>query len=120
MKKIILTALVVLAVYSNSFAMELNDYKVLSRLNNESSLRSLARYLKANETQREQLAYIFELTQKKIDSALTREDKVAAQKALYFNLGNMKHLLTDKQYKQYLVVLNLTVSGNYDVYIAEN
>jgi hypothetical protein len=119
MKKIILSVVLVLAVYGNSFAMELNDYKVFSKLNNEATLRSLVRYLDADVEQRGQLKYLFELTEGKVKDAINKGDELAAEKALYFNLGNMKHMLSDEQYKKYLVVLNLTVASNEEVLLAE-
>ena len=119
MKKIILSVVLVLAVYGNSFAMELSDYKVFSKLNNEATLRSLVRYLNADEEQQGQLQYLFELTERKVKNAVNNGDSYEAEKALYFNLGNMKHMLSQEQYKKYLVVLNLTVSGNEEVLLAE-
>lgn len=119
MKKIILSVLFVLAVYGNSFAMELNDYRVFSKLNNETTLRSLVRYLDADVEQHGQLKYVFELTDRKVKNAVNNGDEVEAEKALYFNLANMKHLLSEEQYKKYLVVLNLTVAGNEEVLLAE-
>ncbi|OIP84185.1 MAG: hypothetical protein AUK44_03345 [Porphyromonadaceae bacterium CG2_30_38_12] len=120
MKKIILSALLMLAVYGNSSAMNLNDYKVFSKLNNETTLRSLVRYLGADEDQKEQLRYLFELTDYKVSKAVSKEDEVAAESALYFNLGNAKLVLSELQYKKYLVVLNLTVNGNDEILLADN
>lgn len=120
MKKIVLSALFALAVYGNSFAMELNDYKVFSKLNNETTLRSLVRYLDADVEQRGQLKYVFELTVEKVKDAVSKSNEVEAEKALFFNLANMKHLLSPEQYKKYLVVLNLTVAGNEEILVAEN
>lgn len=119
MKKIILSVVLVLAVYGNSFAMELNDYSVFSKLNNEATLRSLVRYLNADEEQQGQLKYLFELTDSKAKEAVNNGDTIEAEKALYFNLGNMKLLLSQEQYKKYLTVLNLTVAGNEEVLLAE-
>lgn len=119
MKKIVLSALFALAVYGNSFAMELNDYKVFSKLNNETTLRSLVRYLNADEEQHGQLKHLFELTEKKVNAAVKDGNEVEAEKALYFNLGNAKYMFSEEQYKKYLVVLNLTVSGNDEVLVAE-
>ena len=119
MKKIVLSALFALAVYGNSFAMELNDYKVFSKLNNEATLKSLMRYLNASEEQHEQLRYLFELTERKVKTAVNKADELEAEKALFFNLGNAKYMLSEEQYKKYLVVLNLTVAGNDEVLVAD-
>jgi len=119
MKKIVISALFMLAVVGNAFALELNDYKVFSKLNNESTLRSLVRYLNADVEQQGQLKYVFRLTQDKVNVAVNKGCEVEAEKALYFNLANMKQLLSDEQYRKYLVVLNLTVAGNDEVLVAE-
>ena len=119
MKKIVLSALFMLAVVGNAFALELNDYKVFSKLNNETTLRSLVRYLNADVEQQGQLKYVFELTNDKVKSAVNKGCYVEAEKALFFNLANMKHLLSEEQYKKYLVVLNLTVAGNEEILVAE-
>jgi len=118
MKKIVLSALFALAVYGNSFAIELNDYKVFSKLNNEVTLNSLSRYLKVSDEQRDQLRHLFNLTEGKVKSAINNTDEVEAKKALDFNLGNAKYMLSEEQYKKYLVVLNLTVAGSEDVFVA--
>jgi rubrerythrin len=119
MKKIILSVVLMLTVYGNSFAMELNDYSVFSKINNETTLRSLVRYLDADAEQHSQLKFVFRLTDEKVKSAVNNGNEVEAEKALYFNLANMKHLLSPEQYKKYLVVLNLTVAGNEEVLLAE-
>ena len=119
MKKIVLLVLFAVAVYTNSFALELNDYKVFCKLNNEVTLNSLSRYLNVSDEQRDQLRYLFELTESKVKSAIYKTDEEAAEKALYFNLGNAKYILSEEQYKKYLVVLNLTVFGNEEVLLAE-
>lgn len=77
MKKIVLSALLMLAVCGSAFAheMELNDYKVFGKLNNETTLRSLVRYLNADEEQHGQLKYIFQLTERKVNLQLKKAMK---------------------------------------------
>ena len=115
--KNILTAMIMLASVSfSASALELNEYKVFNRLNNESTQKSLARYLQASEAQAEMLKTVFEQTRNKMKHAIDNENEIAAEKAMWFNLANAKSILTPAQYKKYLVALNLTVhSRNYEV-----
>ena len=115
--KNILTAMIMLASVSfSASALELNEYKVFNRLSNESTQKSLARYLQASEAQAEMLKTVFEQTGNKMKHAIDNENEIAAEKAMWFNLSNAKSILTPAQYKKYLVALNLTVhSRNYEV-----
>ncbi len=49
MKKVLVTLLIAFASVSGSMAMELNEYKVFYKLNNEVTFKSLNRYLKLEE-----------------------------------------------------------------------
>lgn len=115
--KNILTAMIMLASVSfSASALELNEYKVFNRLSNESTQKSLTRYLQASEAQAEMLKTVFEQTGNKMKHAIDNENEMAAEKAMWFNLANAKSILTPAQYKKYLVALNLTVhSRNYEV-----
>ena len=115
--KNILTAMIMLASVSfSASALELNEYKVFNRLSNESTQKSLARYLQTSEAQAKMLKTVFEQTGNKMKHAIDNENEIAAEKAMWFNLANAKSILTPAQYKKYLVALNLTVhSRNYEV-----
>jgi len=119
MKKIIVLVIVALVTLSSTYALDLYEYKVFYKLNNEKTFNSLTRYLDTNYEQDEQLKYIFELTEKKIKNALEKENEVDAEKALWFNLGNAKYILTPEQYKNYLVVINMSVNGSENALFAE-
>lgn len=119
MKKIIVLVIVALATLSSTYALDLYEYKVFYKLNNEKTFNSLTRYLNTNSEQENQLKYVFELTEMKIKNALDKENEVAAEKALWFNLGNAKHILTPEQYKNYLVVINMSVNGSDNLFYAE-
>ena len=119
MKKIIISVIVACASLSSTYALDLYEYKVFYKLTNENTFNSLVRYLETNYEQEEQLKYIFELTEKKIKNALEKENEVDAEKALWFNLGNAKNILTPEQYKNYLVVINMSVNGSENEFFAE-
>ena len=109
MKKVLVLVMVVFA--TSVFAIKASNYKVVYKLNNESTFNSLARYLNVDDTQAEQLKYVFELTENKMKSALKSDNEVAADNVLSFNVANAKYILSDSQYKKYLVVLNLSVNN---------
>ena len=110
MKKLFISAIALLAFSSASFA---SDYDFMNKLNNEQTFKGLSRYIKADYDQRNALKYIFNETEKKKDVVEKQiaEGKASSkdlEKVLYFNLANVKAVLSDKQYRDYLVVLNMT------------
>ncbi len=119
MKKNLGLALMAVLFASNSFAIGLNESKVFNKLNNQSTVNSLSKYLEITNEQKEQLKYIFELTSNKLNDALNKEDEIAADKAVWFNLGNAKLILTDIQYRKYLTTINLTINTNNSELFAE-
>jgi len=118
MKKVLVLVMVVLA--TSAFAINPGNYKVVYKLNNETTFNSLARYLNVDDTQADQLKYVFELTENKMKSALKSDNDVAVDKVLLFNIANAKYILTDEQYKKYLVVLNLSVNNSKDEFLTQN
>ena len=119
MKKNLGLALMAVLFASNSFAIGLNESKVFNKLNNQSTVNSLSKYLEITNEQKDQLKYIFELTSIKLSDALNKEDEIAAEKAVWFNLGNAKLILTDIQYRKYLTTINLTINTNNSELFAE-
>ena len=109
MKKVLVLVMVVFA--TSVFAINPTNYKAVYKLNNETTFNSLVRYLNADDTQADQLKYVFELTENKMKSALKSDNEAAADKVLLFNVGNAKIILSDNQYKKYLAVLNLSVNN---------
>jgi len=118
MKKVLV--LVMVAIATSAFAINPGNYKVVYKLNNETTFNSLARYLNVDDTQADQLKYVFELTENKMKSALKSDNDVAVDKVLLFNVANAKYILSDVQYKKYLVVLNLSVNNTNDEFLTQN
>ena len=118
MKKVLV--LVMVAVATSVFAINPVNYKVVYKLNNETTFNSLAHYLNVDDMQADQLKYVFELTENKMKSALKSDNDVAVDKVLLFNIANAKYILTDEQYKKYLVVLNLSVNNSKDEFLTQN
>ena len=82
MKKIILVLAVVFAGLTSVSANELAKAEVFTKLSNESTFRSLVRYLNADAEQAQNLKYVFALTSKKVNTALNKESVVDAEKAI--------------------------------------
>jgi len=120
MKKILVLVLVLASYGASVSAVNSNDYKVFYKLNNERTFSSLARYLDVNYTQADQLKYIFSLTEDKLNSALKKDNEVAIEKAMRFNLGNAKSILSADQYKKYLTALNVSIYNDRESLYAEN
>ena len=118
MKKVLV--LVMVAIATSAFAVNPGNYKTVYKLNNESTFNALTRYLAVDENQADQLKYVFQLTESKMKSALKSENELAADKVLLFNVANAKYILTDEQYKKYLVVLNLSVNNDKDNLLTQN
>lgn len=119
MKKILVVVLVLVAGATSVFATDTNKYELFNKMNNASTFNGLVRYLGADYDQADQLELVFTMTEKKMKSALEGNDEVAAEKAMYFNLGNVKSVLSEEQYKKYLVLINVSVyNNNTDTFIA--
>jgi len=111
MKKVLV--LVMVAFATSVFAINPANYKAVYKLNDEPTLNSLVRYLNVDDTQADQLKYVFELTENKMKSALKSDNyEVAVYSVLLFNTGNAKYILTPNQYRKYLAVLNLSINEN--------
>ena len=120
MKKILMVIIVALASALATNAMEMKDYNVLYKLNDNTVFNSLVKYLDADDSQADQLSYVFRRTEIKLKNANMQSDLSAAEQAMYFNLGNVKYILSDAQYKKYLIILNVSRISNDDKYIADN
>lgn len=121
MKKVILMIMIAVAgaTASAQSGLELKDYNVFYKLNDEMTFRSMIRYLDLSTEQAEHLQYVNSLTERKLNYANKKTSTVAAEKAMLFNLGNAKAVLTEEQYRKYLIVLNVSRFNDYEVYIAE-
>jgi len=111
MKKMLVIVMVLVAGATSTFAMNPTDYEVFYKLNNASTFNGLVKYLKANSEQAENLKCIFGIAENKIKMALNSDNEIDAEKAMNFNLGNAKNVLSPRQYKKYLAIINLTISN---------
>lgn len=114
MKKILVIVMVLLAGASSTYAINPGDYEVFYKLNDNSTFKGLVRYLNADNEQAENLKYVFTVAENEMKTALSSENEANAEKAMNFNLGNVKNILTEYQYKKYLTIINLTISNRYN------
>ncbi|BEG98688.1 hypothetical protein [Bacteroides sedimenti] len=88
--------------FSNSF---------IHKMNNKTTFEGIADFLDMSYHQKDVMRYIFSEAQK----VMTKESekgasvKEAAEKAIYFNLGNARQVLSRGQYLKFVGLINLTV-----------
>ena len=107
MKKIVVLVLA-MVVSTSIFSITNEDYRVFNKLNRPSTLNGLVRYLNADLSQSNDLEYVFSLTSEKLKSAINADSEAKAERAITFNLVNVKAILTAEQYKKYLLILNVS------------
>lgn len=118
MKKILVVLAVMVASTTSVFALDTNKYEVFFKLSNTNTFNSLVRFLDINSDQSEHLEMVFSMTEAKMKSALKAKNETAAEKAMYFNLGNVKYVLSEVQYKKYLYFVNVSLNSEYDNQLA--
>jgi hypothetical protein len=104
--------MVLVAGATSTFAVNPAECDVIYKLNNPSTFTGLMKYLNADGEQAEYLKLVFSKAEDKMRIALKADNEVEAEKAINFNLGNAKNVLTSYQYKKYLAIINLTVNNN--------
>jgi hypothetical protein len=114
MKKILVILVIALAGISSASSMELSEYKVFYKMNESSTFRSLMKYLDASQEQAYQMSYVLNQTERKLNYANRKESLDAAERAMFFNLGNAKSILSKEQYRKYLIILNISRFSEYD------
>ncbi len=120
MKKILVLVMVLVATSASTFAINPRDYKVFDSLNNKSTFIGLVNYLGADKEQADYLKQVFSVTAEELENAAKAGNDKLAESVLNYNLYNTKCILTDVQYKKYIIALNLTVYNEKEALIAQN
>ena len=120
MKKVILSVMVVLfstTVFANK--AKVTKLENVNKFNISINVPSLENYLNLSNVQTEEAAYISEHFTYQLESS---KDKMTVKKAVYVNLKSMKEVLSNKQYKMYLQVMNTTLKnkGLWDYVVTNN
>jgi|GEM_PF-349094 len=110
MKKILITVLVLVAMSTTTFAINPTDYGVFYKLNNKSTFNGLVNYLNADKEQADYLKLVFNVTAEELKNALNADNEKVVDNVLNYNLYNTKCILSDNQYKKYLVLINLAIN----------
>lgn len=117
---------VMVAFAANVFAVNPSEYEVFSKLNNKTSINNLVIYLNAEQDQIDYLEHVLKVTDEEMRSANKNGNITMAENALEYNLRNVKCILSEEQYKKYLVFVNLSMNQKLidkllsDVLISEN
>jgi len=115
MKKVLVMLLVALATTGSTFALDLNEYKVFYKLNNETTMKSLSRYLQLSDCQKQNLVTEFKQNETNIRQAIQNSNAIAAEEAMNLHLSNLKSLLTEEQYNKFVIALNATIDYNREI-----
>ncbi len=115
MKKVLVMLLVAFATYGSTFALDLNEYEVFYKLNNETTMKSLSRYLQLNDCQKSNLVTEFKHNESNIRQAIQNSNAIAAEEAMNLHLSNLKSLLTEEQYNKFVIALNATIDYNREI-----
>lgn len=120
MKKVLVTLLIAFASVSGSMAMELNEYKVFYKLNNEVTFKSLNRYLKLEECQQIKLKDKFVALENDIKAALSEGDAEAAEQSMNESLEYLRSVLSEEQFDKFVLALNATINNSREILYAAN
>ena len=115
MKKVLVMLLVALATTGSTFALDLNEYKVFYKLNNETTMKSLSRYLQLSDCQKQNLVTEFKQNETNIRQAIQNSNAIAAEEAMNLHLSNLKSFLTEEQYNKFVIALNATIDYNREI-----
>lgn len=118
MKKVLVTLVVVFTTLTSAFALNLDEYKVFYKLNNETTFKSLDKYLKLDNNQKATLKENFAVTETLIKSALDNGNALAAEEAMNLTLNNLESVLNEEQYEKFMSALHATISNNREMLYA--
>ena len=119
MKKI-LVAMVWLACSTATFAFNPSDYNAFLKLSNKTAFTGLVGYIDADQNQAELLQHVFQVTEKELKVAASKENEVVANNVVNYNLRNTKCILSENQYGKYLEFVNVYLNNenNYELLTA--
>ena len=115
MKKVLVMLAVAIATSGSVFALDLHEYKVFYKLNNETTFKSLSRYLQLNGCQQRNLETEFKSNESDIRAAVQNSDKTAADAVMINHLNKLKNYLNEEQYLKYVTALNATIENNREM-----
>ena len=99
--------MVLVASAAHTFAMNPSDYSAFYKLDNKVAYTALIGYIDADREQAAFLQHVFKVTAEEMKIAVEKGNELAAENVMNYNLRNTKCILTEEQYKKYLVFVNL-------------
>ncbi|MBP1677823.1 MAG: hypothetical protein H6Q20_2382 [Bacteroidetes bacterium] len=112
MKKVLVILVVIFSTIASASALELYEYGVYYKLNNERTFNSLNKYLQLNDCQQRNLKTEFLLTSERIKKAVETGNEKAASDAMEANLNSLKEILSEEQYSMFVTALNTTIENS--------
>ena len=120
MKKIFSLLVILVAFGTSVFGLNQNKYNVFYQLNNTITFNSLVSYLDVDNDQANDLKSMFSITENKLKSASEINSDSYSERAMFYNLVNAKSILSEDQYKKYLIMLNASTNNEKVTLIALN
>jgi hypothetical protein len=111
MKKILVIAMVLIASSTTTFALNPSDYNAFFKLNNKIAFSGLVGYIDADKEQAAFLQHVFKVTEQELRSAVNKQNEVAADNVVNYNLRNTKCILSENQYRKYLEFVNVYLNN---------
>lgn len=117
MKKILVLVMVCVASATSTYAVSPAECNAFYKLNNKTAFESLVGYIDADKEQVNFLKEVFKVTEKELKAAVNKGNDSFAEKVVDYNLSNTKFMLTEEQYKKYLVFVNVYLKNenNFDM-----
>lgn len=112
MKKILVLIAVCIGYSVSTFAFNPSDYKNLCKLNTKATFTGLVGYIDADQEQAAFLKRVFQVTDEELTNAAKNENIAAAENVVNYNLRNAKCILSEEQYKKYLVFVNVYLNND--------
>lgn len=118
MKRLLVLALAAFGFGAATFAGNSNATTTASssnsfiyRMNDATTFNGIANFLKMSYQQKDIMQYVFSEAEKVMREATEKgaSAKEAVEKAIYFNLGNAREVLSREQYIKFVGLINLTV-----------
>jgi hypothetical protein len=111
MKKMLVLVLVSVASAAYTFAINPSDYKVFYKLNNKAAQTALIGYIDADQEQTAFLQHVFKATEEEMKTAVKNNNEAAVENVTNYNLRNAKCILSEEQYRKYIVFVNVYLNN---------
>lgn len=111
MKKILVLVAAVLVMSAGAFASSNRNYEAFVKLNNKAARTVLMGYIDADHEQSAFLQHVIKVTEEEMKNALEKENFTFAELVLRYNLRNARIILSEDQYRKYLVFVNIYLNN---------